>query len=233
MDGVIQHRETWTKAVGCRLCHLERNASPWNEVLITTDNFLMVPSKGALVLGWLLLVPRIHVLSFAALPQSSKKELGALLPQVVARATELFGRVTVFEHGAVKPGSAFGCGIDHAHVHLVPLKFDLVSETKAQHPHLQWNETVAPWLGEGRTFDLPYVAVGTHGDRCLLSQPASVERQFLRRVIARAVGTPERFDYDSHPCLENVVLTRQHWMRSAALGSSSHVDAPTFGMIAL
>ena len=40
--------------------------------------------------------------------------------------------VTMFEHGASHTGSIMGCGVDHAHVHLVPLDFNLAEEAVSE-----------------------------------------------------------------------------------------------------
>ena len=105
----------------CRLCALDSNHLIWNRILWESENFCVVPSKGGFVPGWVMVVPKTHVLSVAQLPNPLYPEMKQLVAEVSARLTECFGPPTAFEHGAVVENSSFGCGVDHAHLHLVPL----------------------------------------------------------------------------------------------------------------
>lgn len=54
----------------CKLC-LESSEvvrQPWNDPLFETQNFIALPSVGALLEGWLLLVPKRHFILLGALP---------------------------------------------------------------------------------------------------------------------------------------------------------------------
>src|SRR5689334_5777564 len=54
----------------CRFCVDNVSISavdPWDRPLLSTDNFYVVPSLGSLVEGWLLVIPKDHVISAAAL----------------------------------------------------------------------------------------------------------------------------------------------------------------------
>src|SRR6185503_1320171 len=41
--------------------------------------------------------------------------------------TQCYGAVGAFEHGPSAASRTVGCGVDHAHLHLVPLQFDLAA----------------------------------------------------------------------------------------------------------
>src|SRR5258706_16067800 len=97
---------------GCRLCTaLQPNAQrPWYDVpLLQSANFGVLASLGALVPGWLLIVPKSHVLSMAQLDGSLRGELVTLLEKVKWLVARNFAAPKVFENGAVTFGSSAGC----------------------------------------------------------------------------------------------------------------------------
>src|SRR5258708_29134184 len=108
----------------CRLCCRDMSANPWNEPLFESENFVVVPSLGALVEGWFLLLPKDHYLCMGALPQSLLDEMMQLRQTVLSFAEGTYEDICAFEHGPHQENRSIGCGVDHAHLHLVPFSFD-------------------------------------------------------------------------------------------------------------
>ncbi len=82
-------------------------------------NLVAMPTIGQLFRGSLLILPTTHVETMASLPESAMLDLAPFLTDlesVIGRN----GPVIAFEHGA-RCISGGGCGIYHAHLHLVPL----------------------------------------------------------------------------------------------------------------
>lgn len=171
----------------------------WDEDLYGHRSFAVVPSLGSLVPGWLLIVPRRPMVNLKALTRSEMAELSEL-QQSISRDLAVFsGQVYAFEHGGDHYGSVMGCGVDQAHLHMVPLPFDLLDEAVAQadsgiewklHPGMPL--TGLPPIGE-------YVVVwrvdGSVGAIGMVSRPVS---QWMRRIIARKLGI-EGWDYRTNP----------------------------------
>lgn len=183
---------------GCRMCGLPRSHATFDRALIETRNFVVVPSKGGFLVGWLMVVPREHVLSSAALSAPVRDELNQLIERLSQHLTARIAPPTIFEHGATQPGSEFGCGVDHAHVHLVPLdpsvsllglaeqklgaRFNLTRPDNCR-PYLSVREPNGPWRA--------------------LHPTGAVPRQFFRQLIWRHHGSPgSSYDYDQEPCAE-------------------------------
>ena len=76
--------------------------------------------SGPLVQGWLLVVPKDCHLCIGAPPVQLIAELIGFLDDVVSSVRTEYGPVAVFEHGPIRPLTAVGCGVDYAHVHVVP-----------------------------------------------------------------------------------------------------------------
>src|SRR5579862_8951840 len=90
----------------------------WDIPLFESPNFVAVPSLGALVEGWLLLIPKCHVLSLGSLPDSTHEELNEFKEFLYAALIQCYGSASAFEHGPIIEKSAVGCGVDHAHLHI-------------------------------------------------------------------------------------------------------------------
>jgi diadenosine tetraphosphate (Ap4A) HIT family hydrolase len=171
--------------------------SLWNSrVLPDVDGVAIVPTRGMLVPGWLLIVPEEHILSVQQLPEGRGEAVWRRATEARDLLTPIFGAVTMFEHGATKSESPVGCGVDHAHLHVVPLQFDLLKAARA-HPLgglLRWHEVQEKACWSDGDLEEPYL---------WLSSPTSGEwiargpipSQFFRRVIAREIGKPESFDW--------------------------------------
>ena len=116
----------------CRLCLGVRGSSSlpgpeWNTPLFESPNFVALPSLGALVEGWLLLVPKQHFIAMGALPESLCDEMTAMKQLLWSALQECYGTSCAFEHGPSASLRDVGCGVDHAHLHFVPTSFDLPS----------------------------------------------------------------------------------------------------------
>src|SRR5260221_4771447 len=104
---------------------------PWDEVVYETDRFLVLPTKGSLVPGWLLVAAKRHAICAGALSAAEHDELRECVSVAKDLVASKFGSPTVFEHGPSEEHTALGCGIDHAHIHVVPLQFSLKAAAAA------------------------------------------------------------------------------------------------------
>lgn len=179
----------------CRFCSLiisKKSSAPWNFPLLKTDNFTIVPTKGSLVEGWLLVIPHQHILSLAS--TAHPEELNSLLDFL--KEIRVYSNLTFFEHGAAMKGSPFGCGIDHAHLHVAPLDFSLEKAADNLIPTLEWRNSEAPW-NNGDVKDISYLALKEPDKKdWRICNPTNIPRQFFRRAIAREMKLEDSYDYD-------------------------------------
>ena len=90
-------------------------------LLAQTENFVLIPGVGALMPGYLLAVPRRHVLSFGHLPERLAPEMDELLARAQGWIHRTYERGTLmFEHGPASFVERGGSCTDHAHLHVVP-----------------------------------------------------------------------------------------------------------------
>lgn len=101
---------TFRRLYGCRIEHRH---------LYDDGRFVVMPAIGQILAKWLLVMPKYHVERTSLLTRSEILHLGCVVDKARS-ALSGFGRPVVFEHGASSV-SGSGCGIFHAHVHVVAL----------------------------------------------------------------------------------------------------------------
>jgi len=197
--------------VSCCFCDgLVRGASqaPWDALLYDSGRFIVTPSRGSLVPGWVLVVAKRHTLCSGAITSSELTELLDCVAVARDLVRKNFGEPTLFEHGPSRSGLALGCGIDHLHLHVVPLSFSLKRATTTRFPEVKWKE-ISDLSGTSSLFasNLSYGLVHEPDSSMSWCHPPKHVRQFFRKVIAAELGIPEQFDYTQFPQLPNVLRT--------------------------
>jgi ATP adenylyltransferase len=168
-------------------------------VIFETDGIAVLPSLGPLTDGHLLLCPLRHTRRFAGAVELSRD-----YEDVEDRARALLvdrvsSTIVSFEHGAARIGTVIPCTVDHAHVHLIALP----AAGQILLPlHVPWreidNNLEALSVEVGDDEYLTFVDV--QGRRWVSTGPAGTfESQLLRKVVARAVGRPERWNWREDP----------------------------------
>jgi diadenosine tetraphosphate (Ap4A) HIT family hydrolase len=91
-----------------------------SRIVISGGLFKVLPSLGQITEGHVLIVPSVHFCALADMPEDAFDELEQVKKQVQAALLRLNDSVVFFEHGVRTVGGG-GCGIDHAHMHAVPV----------------------------------------------------------------------------------------------------------------
>lgn len=188
----------------------DSEAAIWNvRILPDSQRIAVVPTRGMLVPGWLLVIPEEHDLSVRALNSLRRDQVWTRVAEVEELIGRAFGPPAVFEHGAAQARSVVGCGVDHAHVHIVPLGFDLLEVAK-RHPmgrELRWRELrrIDDWFE--RPSEEPYLYLRSSHVGSWVATGA-IPSQFFRRVIADEIGAPEIFDWRNDAGADHIVRTR-------------------------
>ena len=195
----------------CRLClqhEARRSTQPWNQPLFESPNFDVLPSLGALVEGWLLIIPRDHYLSSGAIPGSLTSELSQVKSIVAELVSSTFGPATVFEHGPSGSQHLTGCGIDHAHLHVVPLEFDL---RIASEPLLPSGVSFKPGgvdaCRAAVEAALDYLYLELPGRNGLIATSTDFGSQLFRHAIARQLGIADEYKWRDYPQMPKVART--------------------------
>ena len=210
--------EPWMEASPCRFCDIAAgHASGWpDSVLFETKSYIVIASIGALLPGWAMVLPRRHALNLVdAFSDSEFCKLRLRVSRMLARAYPS-RPVRMFEHGAQTEGSRAGCGVDHAHLHLLPLRDSLVPWLHQEGDPANWRRLAlsrVPKAVNGREYLLYCDTPETLDPQCWLSLPENPVSQYFRRIVAAAQGVPAQYDYRAHPFLTNVADTQTRLLR--------------------
>jgi ATP adenylyltransferase len=180
--------------------------------VMTSSLATALPTIGAIVPNWILVVPRQCALSLAALPVVDRKAVVDLAEQVALRLGSSDNTV-FFEHGPRSGGSAVGCGVDQAHLHVLSTNVDFVKSALSDSA-VVWSVASAddPWgMSESDEYYFLRSRLGT-----FVGRPNVASSQFFRKHIALAAGVPEQWDYNHWPNYANVRRTYERFNRSAA-----------------
>lgn len=170
----------------CRFCGVAGR----EHVVDEDTTSCVLPSMGSLVPGWLLVVPNDHVISLAVLGLEQRSAFAEMVDRTTQRLAQRFGAVVQFEHGPAGEGRSAGCGVDHAHLHLVPFDANLREMARGLDPTidiLKWRQVSWPWAAE-ITSGHDYLFVRDTSGIGWFAEAPTVPSQLFRRVIARHLG---------------------------------------------
>jgi len=144
-----------------------------------------------------------------ALPAVLRPEADQLESQVRKLLRERYNKPIVgFEHGPSAPKHGTGCGVDHAHLHLVPLDCDLRSGVV---PFLPVGQEWLPsgWIEREAAFrcGLDYLYLKEDEVAGLIAVSRDFGSQVFRKAIAEHFGRANQFNWRDNPELETVSCT--------------------------
>jgi diadenosine tetraphosphate (Ap4A) HIT family hydrolase len=178
-------------------------------VVLESARFAAMPSVGAVATGHVLLSPKRHVRSFAALSAAETDDALECIQGLTDRLLSAFGGpVQLFEHGNATCGSKVACSVEHAHLHFLPAIPDLwpaprlsvewatLSSLSDLSEHTRGREYLSLRTADG-AWRVAACPTGTH-----------VPSQLLRRHAAALVGRGEEWNWREYPAVDLLRLTR-------------------------
>jgi ATP adenylyltransferase len=170
----------------------------------------VTPSLGSIVPGWLLVIPKFRVLSYAQVPEPDRRAILGIVREFENALTGLAPNMFVLEHGPRSAATTMGCGVDQAHLHLIPAPFDLIAGVLADSPGVVWKRANSehPWAEI--PLDLEYYLMSGRRDT-FIGYPRKAESQFFRQRIARLSGMSTAWDYRECPHYDNAHRTLEYF----------------------
>jgi diadenosine tetraphosphate (Ap4A) HIT family hydrolase len=161
-----------------------------------TTEAVALPTVSPLTAGHMLVLPRAHVTSLAALPESGRHSLLQCATFVADRVRARFDSdLYVFEHGARESGRS--CGVDHAHLHILPLQTGSAEaigrQIRCDFPYERIDSLDHVLSVAGQRASQPYLLWGKNLDSLAISFADEIPSQYVRRLVRAAQG---REDWD-------------------------------------
>lgn len=171
-----------------------QNQNYGNRILFESDNFVVFPSLGQIVEGYLLITSKKHYIGIGNVPSGQYPELDSICQRVRRVLTDAYETPLFFEHGSISQTRKGGCCIDHAHIHAVPVKVDILQELAKHFGYHQIENFDA--LKNQFKKGVPYFFYESNfGERYLFEVPEIVPSQYIQQVIAQKIRKPERWDW--------------------------------------
>lgn len=182
------------------------HTQPAHDVVIASnDHFVALPSLGSIVPGWLLIVPRRPMATLSLMNVDERNALKDIRRDLTKRLQIYQRPVYAFEHGGALE-SVVSCGVDQAHLHLVPLSFNLLDVIRDC--DMKWHTVDSvDCLSEVVTLGKEYLFAEDE-NLSLISFPEVQSSQWFRKVIAKECGEVE-WDYKKNPNVPQVMATAQ------------------------
>lgn len=210
---------SYMRNIGCDFCKelngennlyrevAERCNLPKERIIYEGKNWVILPTIGAIVPGYVLIVSKRHHLSMMDCNKEEMIELEDLLKQTRCVLTSMYHfQCIAFEHGG-------GCGvgnkpscIDHCHLHVMPLRediYDRIDVAKFQITHL---ESLHSLLKEKKQ-QSSYLLYQNHKEEILLMYADTYISQYFRQLIALSENVPEQWNWRYHYFAENIKTT--------------------------
>ena len=186
-----------------------RSSQPWDTMVFESENFVAMPTRGAIIEGWMLVVPKKHYLCMGALGKLQIKELVRFKTLLVSTLQDCYGRMTIFEHGPAKPNLSVGCGVDHAHLHLVPISFNLIEKSEEALPeNFRWHQiNNMAQLRDYYIEQKSYLYVEQSVGKMYAGTHLDLGGQLFRKIIASEIGKADKYDWKVNAEEENIMAT--------------------------
>ncbi|PPD55408.1 MAG: hypothetical protein CTY12_01130 [Methylotenera sp.] len=188
-----------SKHADCRFCNLTASVSPASSadrILFEDEDYFAISSIGGFIPGWALVFPKTHMLNLSK--EYTNPFFLKFASHVNQTITKEYGSCVVFEHGSTTENSATSCGVNHAHMHIVPFSKDIELLASQEVDNFLWTQA--------NIADMPSFANGSEYLFCanafdglatigLFSKITNPRSQFFRQLLAKATGFSDMYDY--------------------------------------
>lgn len=171
------------------------------DIIFSTKNFYVTPSLGQIVEGYLLICTKKHLISMAHLNKEEFKELEEIQEKCKKILCSKYSCPIFFEHGPIESKDKAGSCIDHAHLHVIPLKIDLTEDLKKRFPSKKIISISE--LNFQKKMKLPYFYFENNkGEKHVFKIPEIVPSQYIRKLISNKLNDFSEWNWREHPYLK-------------------------------
>jgi diadenosine tetraphosphate (Ap4A) HIT family hydrolase len=186
-------------ASGCILCDVlagtdavpfrrlfNRREAP-SEVLEESATFVVIGDVAPVREGHVLIIPRSHVPALAKVSKEALAELDLLFARITAALAAAYRiPVIAFEHGMCEPDVDRSCGVDHAHLHVVPCDQPVAGRFRAEFDAVELGSLDD--LSQVGNDGYEYLLMIDVDRRLYYASAFAPTRQYFRRVVAELSG---------------------------------------------
>ncbi len=175
---------------------------PSDVVLYRDEDLIVCPTLGSFLPYWYLLIPTKHCLNFADWEnESDERSVRSRIQNLTRNVLGEAENYIWFEHGPANRGSATGCGVDHAHIHVILGTGFATKDILRAAVELgveNWQESDFDHVFRNRLDNDEYLAFGDSKTGFLKNLSSPVGSQFFRRALAFLDGKRTDWDYKEY-----------------------------------
>ncbi|GHV81303.1 hypothetical protein AGMMS49944_30940 [Spirochaetia bacterium] len=181
----------------------KRNDLPLNRILYKKDGLVIMPPLGSFIPGGLLLLTESHYRCCSILDKSIALSMDTLITQTAEILRKTYKKnILFFEHGPGTCGSKGACCVDHAHINIFPIDFDIwrclpkFNITKQIHSITDLNDFS----------NIEYLWLFDNNNNYAF--PISgIPSQFIRTIITKQMHFPIKWNWQDYLGLDEIQLT--------------------------
>jgi len=192
-----------------------------DRILFEDEDYFAVSSIGGFIPGWALVFPKTHKLNL------SKEYTNPVFLKFASHVTQIvsseYGACVIFEHGSTTENSATSCGVNHAHMHIVPFSKNIELLALQETDNLLWKQAnIAEISSFANGNEYLFCAnafedISTIGSFSKVTNPRS---QFFRQLLAKATGFGDMYDYKRYRFEEVSIATADRLSQKFHIPSS-------------
>ena len=191
----------------CPFCNMENE-----RIIYESGNFFVTPTLGSFLEGYLLICTNRHFIGLSQIPEELFQELDELKEKVKKALSDVYTSPIFFEHGVIDETKRGGCCVDHAHLHAVPIDFDIFPDIVRNFEARRIERILE--LRKQQEKGRPYFYYENQkGDKYVFELSGPVPPQYLRQIVAVRAGLGMRWDWRESPEFENFNKTLEKLRR--------------------
>lgn len=188
--------------MNCVFCNIDKSRTE-NTIIEESDNFIVLPTIGALVDGYLIIVSKKHINSMSELKENEKIEYEILIEKYRKKFKNIYNKYPIiFEHGSpINDSDMKASSVIHAHTHIVNHKF-INEESIVKNLNFKILENLN-YLSKEQN----YIMYINPENICYVSYNFEPVSQMMRKIIAKDLGYENKFDWKKETFIENINST--------------------------
>lgn len=186
----------------CIFCNID-TTKIYNTILDETENFIVVPTLGSLVDGYVLIVSKHHIFNMGELAIEKQEEYINLVNKYRELFNKIYGKYPiVFEHGTSKNDiNLTSSSVIHAHTHIVNHSFvdenKIISDLNFKEIS-EVNEVLS---------DKNYIFYISKCGKKYITYNFESTSQLMRILIAKDLGYENKYNWKNDTFLDNIEKT--------------------------
>ena len=182
-----------------------------SRVIYRDNDFVVFPTIGGFIPGYILLATIKHYPCFGALNDYELSKAQELITKFKSVIRDIYGTdCVIFEHGMLSCGYKYGGCIDHAHIHFIPLSEPIISSIESYGMNIKKIDSLDQ-IRKCYKDGSPYLFLSDVDGTYYEIHNIVIPSQFLRQVICKKIGMEQYWNWHVYDFKENLALTLEQF----------------------